>query len=456
MKGTKITVFTVVLAVLAAQSAIAQSGLSATVDIDTNMVQFFHQKVRNDTFIEDAAMPRTDSVYFMRNPNYDDMTMSFVYNDPQDRFGGQVGFDFPAGVLDQFFRIGDTFGWARVTPYFMGKIGKYTDRVVSKIGGDQDLGVMLFHITDDGDLSFTTSDSLALASNVIGFTPTVISPEFSFGQLSLSGFFAPNEYYLGKKINSGLDAGGTPTGLPTIVPAYATYKFGGSLKYVLPGYLTFAAVYTTHHSMAGEGIDLGSIYHDFGLYAIINFASMPAIDGFNIGLGYSGHMDYLDQANKSDQIHAPLKSAVHVDLRYDNVLPSLSLGLYNNFSFYDLDKKDTIAYTKDAADHFADEKGFVSYNEFDIAYQVTDTLVTTFMVRNYYGIMNNYTGGIGQNYGKNTFSVELIARYHITPTMEARAGLNFTTNKYNTPISSEVQQNDNRAVNIPIGITVSF
>jgi hypothetical protein len=441
----------VVLAVLAGPAVFAEEGFTAKVDIDTNMVQFFHQDIKNDTYVDNAIMPRTDSVYFMRNPNYDDVDLTMQYTDPDKRYGGTINFAFNP-VPDKYFTLGDLFGWIGISPYFRGKLGIYTDRVVEKIGGDKDLGVMLFGIKD-GDLVISSSDSLGLGSAAIGFLPTGIVPLGDAGELNLSGFFAPNEYYLAQKTSNSYDQ---YYGAAVIIPAYATYKFGGSIKYSLPEYLSLGLAYRTAHSESITGTDIGLISHDFGLYGI---ASLPFAEGLKIALGYSGSMVYEDKDDDSQEIRRPLKNAVHFDAAYSGI-PRLSLGLYNNLSFHTTSKADTIGYIEEAdrlnPRLFGDEQSLVLYNELSASYDITETFTASLMVRNYYASLVNLDGGKGQDYAKDIFIVEALAKYKINGNIQARGGVKFEMNNYGTPISSQVLQNSSYAVSIPIGLTVSW
>lgn len=441
----------VVLAALICPAVFAEEGFSAKVDIDTNLVQFFHQDLKNDTYVDNAIMPRTDSVYFMRNPNYDDVDLTMGYTDPDGRYGGSINFAFNP-VPDKYFTLGDLFGWVRISPYFRGKLGLYTDRVVEKIGGDKDLGVLLFGI-NNSDLVISTSDSLGLGSAAIGFLPTAIVPLGGAGELNLSGFFAPNEYYLAQKISVSYDQS---YGAPTVIPAYATYKFGGALKYLFPEYLTLGAAYRTAHSEAVTSTDIGFISHDFGVYGIV---TLPAVEGLKVALGYSGSLVYEDKDSDDQEIRKPLKNAVHADFAYSGI-PRLNLGLYNNVSFHTLAKADTIGYIAEAdrlnPNLFGDEQSLVLYNEISASYDITDAVTASLMVRNYYASLVNLNGGKGQDYAKDTFIVEALAKYKFTDTIQARGGVKFELNNYGTPLSSQVLQNSNYAVSIPIGVTVSW
>jgi hypothetical protein len=441
----------VFLAALICPAVFAEEGFTAKVDIDTNLVQSFHQDIKNDTYVDNAIMPRTDSVYFMRNPNYDDVDLTMRYDDPDGRYGGLINFAFNADP-NEYFTLGDLFGWVRISPYFRGKLGLYTDRVVEKIGGDKDLGVLLFGIKS-GDLTFSTSDSLGLGSSAIGFLPTVIVPLDSAGELNLSGFFAPNEYYLAQKISNSYDLN---YGAATVIPAYATYKFGGSLKYSLPEYLVLGAAYRTAHSESVTSTDIGFISHDFGVYGIV---TLPVVEGLKFALGYSSSLVYEDKDEDDQEIRKPLKNAVHIDIGYGGI-PRLNIGLYNNISFHTLAKADTIGYIAEAdrlnPNLFGDEESLVLYNEVSASYDITETLTASLMIRNYYGSLSNLDGGKGQDYAKDTFIVEALAKYKITDTIQARGGVKFENNSYGTPISSQVLQNSNYAISIPIGVTVSW
>jgi hypothetical protein len=443
----------VVLAALICPAVFAEEGFTAKVDIDTNVVQFFHQDIKNDTYVDNAIMPRTDSVYFMRNPNYDDVDLTMGYTDPDERYGGSINFAFNP-TPGEYFTLGDLFGWVRVSPYFRGKLGIYTDRVVEKIGGDKDLGVLLFGVKD-GDLVISTSDSLGLGSEAIGFLPTAIVPMGGAGELNLSGFFAPNEYYLAQKTSNSYDLS---YGASVIIPAYATYKFGGALKYSLPEYLTLGAAYRTAHSKSIAATDIGYISHDFGVYGIVTLPAQ-ALEGLTIALGYSGSLTYKDEDADDKEIRKPLKSAVHADFGYSGI-PRLKLGLYNNVSFHTLAKADTIGYIAEAdrlnPNLFGDEKSLILYNELSASYGITETITASLMVRNYYASLSNLDGGKGQDYGRDIFIVEALAKYNVTENIQARGGVKFELNNYGTPVSSQVLQNSSYAVSIPVGVTVSW
>jgi hypothetical protein len=453
MKITKVAGVLAMLA-LVCVAAVAENGFSAKVDIDTNLVQFYHQDIKNDTFVANSLLPREDSVYFMRNPNYDDVDFDVSYLDPEDRFYGKINFAFAAS-LDKFFTPGDIFGWVRVSPFFRGKLGKYTDRVVEKIGGDKDLGVLLFGVKD-GDLVISTSDSLGLGSDIIGFLPAAIVPFEQFGipagTLELRGFFAPNEYYLAKRVTNEWDQ--TSGTLPVEIPAYATYKFGGGFKYTFPEWVSLGASYRTAHTEPVGATDIGNISHDFGVYAIV---TAPMLEGLKLGIGYSGNLFYQDADDDSTEIRKPLKSAVHFDVSYSGIIPGLTVGLYNNVSFHKLDKVDTFGYIKelDALNNvFGDEESLILYNELAASYDITKTITASLMVRNYYATLTNRDGALGQDYAKDTFVVEALAKYKITANVQARAGVKFELNNYGTPINSAVLKNSNNAVSIPIGLTV--
>jgi hypothetical protein len=441
----------VVLAALVCPAVFAEEGFTAKVDIDTNLVQFFHQDIKNDTYVDNAIMPRTDSVYFMRNPNYDDVDLTMKYTDPDERYGGTINFAFNP-VPDKYFTLGDLFGWVKIGPYFRGKLGIYTDRVVEKIGGDKDLGVLLFGIKNS-DLVISTSDSLGLGSAAIGFLPTGIVPLGNAGEINVSGFFAPNEYYLAQKTSNSYDQN---YGASVIIPAYATYKFGGAVKYVLPEYVSLGLAYRTAHSESITSTDIGFISHDFGVYGIV---TLPAVEGLKIALGYSGNLAYEDKDDDDQEIQKPLRNAVHFDVGYSGI-PRLNLGLYNNLSFHSLDKADTIGYIAEAdrlnPNLFGDEKGLVLYNELGASYDITETFTASLMVRNYYASLVNLDGGKGQDYAKDTFIAEVLAKYKITDNIQARGGVKFEMNNYGTPISSQVLQNSGYAISIPIGLTVSW
>ena len=444
-------------------------GFSAKIEITANLVQWHNQQMRGDGFVEEAEMPREHSVYFMRNGNYDDTDASFNYDDPFGRFGAQIGFDFPGGLLTQNFRIGDVFAWAHITPYFRFKMGKFTDRVIDKVGGDKDLGVF-YTVFENDDMNIVTNDSLGLGSSAIGFLPTLYSPKFSFGQFSLSGFFAPNEYHLGRRINPANTTGGTQVQLPVIVPAYATYRFGGAFKYE-HDIFSLGITYRTHHSEPEtSGIDIGSIHKDLGIYGVFNLGAIPGlsvVDGLKLGLGYSTHLDYLEGIEDIRKERAePQKQSFHIDLFYGDIIPGLSVGIFNNYSYYTWAKEDihAVFWPESPLSMWEDEVGSVLYNEVSISYNFAHLPVSftmppitlSVMARNYHAIVESYQGGSGLDYGRNIFIVETLLRYNLTDWVQVRGGFKYETNIYNTPVSSVVRMNNNQMYSIPIGIVVNW
>jgi hypothetical protein len=220
--------------------------------------------------------------------------------------------------------------------------------------------------------------------------------------------------------------------------------------------LTLGAAYRTAHSESISGTDIGLISHDFGVYGII---SLPVVEGLQIALGYSGSLVYDDEDDDEQEVRKPLKNAVHFDLGYSGI-PRLNIGLYNNISFHTLTKQDTIGYIETAdklnPNLFGDEESLVLYNELGVSYDITETVTASLMVRNYYAALTNLNGSKGQDYAKDTFVVEALAKYRITENVQARGGLKFELNNYGTPVSSQVLQNSSYAISVPIGVTVSW
>jgi len=439
-------------------------GFRVKIELSTNAFQFFHQDVRNDTYVEDAEMPRTDSVYWMRSPSYGDVEFDMSYTDPQDLYGGKIGFRFGSFFEKNLPIIEDVSAWVQISPYFRGQLGRYTKRIIEKVGGDKDLGVMLAAANKDKNQDFTidTSDSLGLGSDVMGFLPTGIIPMGPAGSLELSGFIAPNEYWLAQKVTMSENvASGSGSNVAMIIPAYSTYKFGGGLKYSFPGWATLGAAYRTSHGKTISGTDMGKVFHDMGVYAIVT----PVVKGLQIGLGYSGHLEYLDEQDFDTgddiSIKKPWINAFHFDVKYDKIagLP-LGVGLYNNISYHTLNKEDTINYIeivdRNNPNVFGDESSLVSYNELSVYYDVLKNLNLNLMFRNYYATITNNQGALGQDYGKETFIIELLAKYRPNDRVEFRGGFKFEMNEFGTPVNSVVLQNSSKAYSIPVGVIVKW
>jgi len=464
--------FILALAALIGTAVFAQErGLAVKVEISSELVTYLHKDLKNDTFVEDVEMPKEDSIYFLRNPSYGDVEFDVRYTDPNEQFGGKIGFRYGSFYNTNLPIMEDLYGWVKVSPYFRGKLGRYTERVVEKVGGDKDLGVLLFDV-GASDMTINTSDSLGLGSSVIGFIPTFYIPLGNAGEVAISGFAAPNEYWLGKRVTPPYDQNNqTPT---VTINGYSTYKFGGSLKYTHPDWVTVGLAYSTYHTEAEEGIDAGIVYQNFGAYAIVNILRpdqpepelepdadtparrQPRQPSLKVGVGYSGHI-YVDEKTRDDEeVHQTFKSGIHFDVNYTNVIPGLSFGLYNNLSFHTLTKDKTYGYVESNADAFGDEKSFVLYNQLDVSYDITEKLTTSLMFRNYYAELLSWYGGKGMDFGKETFIVEALGKYNVTKDVQARGGVKFELNKYGTPESSPVLVNDSYAISIPIGLIVKW
>jgi hypothetical protein len=445
---------TAVLLALAFSGIFAQEekGLSAKIDIDANLMKWTHTDVKNDEYVSPEDRTDADVANVMANPNYDDVEAELGYTDPEDRFGGLIGFDFPS-LLPETFAIGDLYAWGRVTQYARLKMGKYTDRVIEKIGGDKDLGVLSLDFTEDDDLSIGTTDSLGLGDDVIGF---LFSGYYGFpaneseALLGLSFFAAPDTYHRSRTYSIP----GTSPVQTFTVDAYYSYKLGGALRFDLEDIVSVGASYRQQHTEGTTQVSTGDIYNDYGLYAEVN-ALKQFLPGFGFALGYSGQIAYEDG---DDPETAPVKHGVHFDLKYTGV-EKLSIGLYNNASFYTLARENTLYYDEDIAaamDIYTDESSLVLYNELNISYDLFEFLTPSLMVRNYYGALTGNGGRKDQDYGKNILTVELKAAYKISEFASVRAGVKFENITYMTPVTSVVLKNSNYAISIPVGITVQW
>jgi hypothetical protein len=364
------------------------------------------------------------------------------YADPKGRYGGKVVFAF-SEVLDPRFMLGDIFAWGKIG-FFGERLGKYTYRIVEKVGGDKDLGVLLFNVPNvntntNEDISFSTSDSLGLGSDVFGSLSSLY-----FGPLEFGFFTAPNEYHVAKQYTPG----GDYYAAKELVESYYTYKMGGNIKFTLP-FLAIGAAFRQAHLLAETATTTGTIQQDYGIYGIFY---LPA--GFTIGTGYSGRMS----EDNDEVLYYPTRHAFHFDVKFTGI-KGLSIGLYNNLSFASLEKDKTLTYDPDIAalsDVYDDEASSVLYNQVEGAYDLTDALTLSLMVRNYYGTLNALNGRKNQNYGKDVFIVELKTSYKIDSHTSLRGGLKFETNLYSTPVESTVLKNSNYSFSVPIGITLQW
>jgi hypothetical protein len=247
----------------------------------------------------------------------------------------------------------------------------------------------------------------------------------------------------------GTQAGDEPE---QTIPAYYAYNFGANLKLAFPDLLDAGLSFRQIHT-EGLNASTGDIYNDFGLYTAVNALRNL---GLRIGAGYSFRITYEDGDDPST---AALRNGIHLDLLYTG-LPNLSVGLYNNISFYVLPAENLSVYDPaiaQVANVYADESSLVLYNELDVSYEFPNLKITPGLVlRNYYAVLNGKNGVRGADYGMDIFIVEAKAAYKISEIAEFRAGLKFTNTAYNTPKISDVLVNSNFAVAIPVGLTLKW
>lgn len=436
-------------------AAFAQSDkpFSVKIDIDADLFSFVHTDVKNDGYVSPEEKTEENLAHFLNGGDYGDAEIKFAYTDPQDRFGGVAGIDFD-GTLTNTFPLGDLYGWGRVTKYARFQLGKFTFRTIEKIGGDKDLGVLTFDIDKDGDLTFETTDSLGLGDDTIGFLASGY-----IGPVALNAFVAPDAYHVARIYTPPATTTGAAPNVK--IPAYYSYKAGGSLRFDLPELVSVAASYRQEHTAGDTYTALGYIFNDYGLYADIT--ALSAL-GLEIGVGYSGRIAFEDlyfqegEEELTELDFAPVMNAIHLDIKYTGV-PKLTLGLYNNVSFYTLAADKTPVYDEDIAkiaDVYADERVLALYNELVASYRITETFSPSLKVRNYYGSIAGRTGVKGQDYGKDVLAVEALAAYKITENVELRAGIRFENTIYDTPVVSDVLKNSGFGIYLPVGLTIQW
>jgi hypothetical protein len=429
----------------AAEEAIAASNRSAVegkrfsfkIDIDTNLAKFTHTDIKNDEYIGDAPVPDADIWNFAANPNYDDVEISAGYEDPKGRYGGKIVFAF-SEILDPRFMLGDVYGWGKIG-FFGERLGKYTYRIAEKVGGDKDLGVLLLDVNPNEDISFGTSDSLGLGSDIFGSLSSLY-----FGPLEFGFFTAPNEYHVAKQYTPG----GIYNSPKETVESYYTYKMGGNIKLSL-SFLILGAAFRQAHLEAFTSTSTGTIQKDYGVYSIFY---LPL--GFTIAGGYSGRMS----EDNDEILYHPTHHAIHLDIKFTGI-KRLSIGLYNNLSFSGLEKDKTFNYDSEiaeVADVYDDQSSFVLYNQIEGAFDLTEALTLSLMVRNYYGTLTARNGLKGQDYGKDVFIAEGKVSYKIDSHTSLRGGLKFETTMYSTPAASIILKNDSYSISVPIGITLQW
>jgi hypothetical protein len=438
----------IALAALACGTAFAEGEFSAKVDIDANLLNFTHTDVQNDEYIIPTEKPESNVTNVLGSPNFGDAEIKVAYTDSEDRFGAVIGFDFDE-KLTGTVPLGDLYGWGRIgskDSFFSTKfqLGKFTDRVIEKIGGDKDLGVLTIDVSGKAnEISIDTTDSFGLGDDTIGFLAWVY-----VGPVAVNVFAAPSAYHKAQYLIADNDT--TETKIK--VDPYYSYKAGGSLAYTLPDILTIGASFRQTHT-AGSSIYKGDISNDYGLYGdIIALSNL----GVEIGLGYSGRIAFEDEEDGID--YAPIQHAVHLDAKYTGI-DKLVVGLYNNLSFSTLAKDKTLAYDEDIAaimDIYTDESTFVLYNELEVSYDLTEKFTPSLNFKNYYSTILGRNGVKDRDYGKDTFSVEAKATYKITGNASLRAGVKFENILYATPEDSVILRNNSYSISIPVGVTIEW
>jgi hypothetical protein len=414
-------------------------GFSVKIDIDTNLGKYTKTDFKNDEYIGDAPI-QDDTLYNVAaNPNYDDTEIGIAYDDPDGRYGGKIVFAFEELLKPQLL-LGDVYAWGKIG-FFRERLGKYTYRVVDKVGGDKDLGVMIFSV-DKNDISIGSSDSLGLGSDVFGSLSSLI-----IGRFFEAGFFlSPNEYQNAKQYTPG----GVYLADKETVASYYTYKAGGNLKFSWPDIFSIGAAYRQAH-LIGTATTTGTIQTDYGVYGILY-----AIPGISLGLGYSNRSseDNDDPAVK----FFPTYHAFHLDLKVTGI-KRFGFAVYNNVSMSALEKEKTLSYNDliaSVGDVFDEESTFVLYNQADVSFDFTSHVTLSLMVRNYYATLTALYGLKGNDYGKDTFITELKLSYKFDEHASLRGGVKFENTTYSTPVNSVVLKNSNYVIAIPVGVTLQW
>jgi hypothetical protein len=419
-------------------------GFSFKIDIDTNLAKFTHTDYQNDEYIGDAPVQDDNIWAVAANPNYDDTEISFGYDDPDGRYGAKAVFAFEE-LLKREVLLGDVYAWGKIGGVFGQKLGKYTDRIVAKVGGDKDLGVLIFGPSPSvkpNDLVIGTSDSLGLGSDVLGSLSSVY-----IGPVQAGVFFAPSEYHAAIQYTVG-NSGTSQIAEKATVSSYYTYKAGANIKFTLPDIVTVGAAYRQAHLEGSTQTSTGTLQHDYGLYGIVYL--VPTV---TIGAGYSGR--YLEDTDEEEEDieNYPFYHGFHLDASFR--LGKFGLGLYNNLSFAKLAKDKTYSYVG-AGNFNDDESMFVLYNQVEGSYDLTSALTLSLMARNYYGSLKAWKGKKGDDYGKDVFLVEAKATYKLSSHASLRGGIKFEKTVYGTPVASSILKNNNYSIALPIGLTLEW
>jgi hypothetical protein len=453
---------------VSAQEGEEPRGFTIKVDIDADFLPFTHTEVKNDEYVNPADRKDPNILNILQNGNYDDLEIKFNYSAPSGLFGAVSAFNFPVDFPADFTKyLGDIYGWVKPVKYFGVQLGKYTDRVIDKIGGDKDLGVLTMDVVRDDDIGFSTTDSLGLGDSAIGLLLSGYC-DIGPGALRLNLFAAPDSYH--NAVTVSIPNPGSTAPRSMHIPAYYAYHAGGALRWDMD-ILNIGASYRQAHT-EGSGTALGNIYHDWGLYAVTDALEQAA--GLKIAAGYSGRIWYedeyqqeiyegttlVDSGGEPDaKEKAPVHTAIHLDLQWDGDVSgkNFSVDLYNNCSFFTLEKEKTARYDEAIAaslDMYADESMLVLYNELVLAYDLTPRFTPELKFRNYYGKIVSLDGVKSWDYGKDVFLVQAMAHFKVAPNTELRAGVKFENSIYGTPEDSLILKNSSFTVAVPLGLTI--
>ncbi|MDR1128318.1 MAG: hypothetical protein LBL20_03315 [Treponema sp.] len=454
-------------------------GFSITIDIDGNLWSRLKTEVKNDQYIAQTDYVADKQDFWMNAGSFGDTEIKFSYNDPEGRFGGVIGFDFPGVLGGTAPPLGDVYGWGKITKYARIQIGKFDYSIIDKVGGDKDTGVFELGIDKaNNDLVINTSESLEQQAKVIGFLGSAL-----VGPVEAGFFAAPNAFFPARYYTTQQSSTSSTVYPPQKISAYETYNMGGNLKLTLPDWFALGISYRQKHTESTGGLSRGDVFHDFGVYASVMALRRWGVDA---GFGYSGRVDYSDImgdvnaekdpndpnkpvviTDKEPWIKAPLKSAFHFDVKYvPTFLSDLTLASYNNISFYSRKKQDTLAYDQaldQVANLYAHEESFVLYNEVSVSYALNmlrnvtgGLIIPSFVFRNYVAKLSGVDGIRGQNYGKYILILEGKVAYKISDNMEVRAGLKWEKNEYKTPAVSDILRNSTDLFAVPIGVTLKW
>jgi hypothetical protein len=487
------------MAALFAGSVFAADGFSLTVDVNGNL------------FTTTAGNGTTETGFFKSlDGGSNDSDLEFAYTDPDGAYGatlhyevGQAGDNKNAGSFGVYNTKANA--WVKFGNIVKLSAGRGIDyRAIEKVGGDKDFGAIglknfgaVFAGGKTANPDFSTTDAFKFGSGLVA--------NIFAGPVNIGLFAGPS---------TGVSAWDESTNLPWYdaetdvmwngsaklknVLNLFNYEYGLSLLYesdvadvgaalklsrvdaestgvtevttpetgTIIGYLPDGTpVYSPSGFTPSSTSDFptkgswGTIATNFGVYG-----KVKAIDALVIGVGYAGYKEYADADKDPGKYNSPFVSGVNLDLKYTGI-DKLTLGLYNNASFYSLSEEKESGLVVQQQRSF-----FFLFDELNVGYALTEKLSIDARVRNYLATTTFKTGSDDKegNVGVDQLAIRAGVVYKVKPNAQVWARAQFTNYAHSTSfddahgkkawlnVDADKSSRDHIKFDIPVGIQVKF